>query len=30
MEVSKELLSEALGEDVRLGIYTTVDSDEEE
>lgn len=30
MEISKELLSEVLGEDVRLGIYTTVDSDEDE
>ena len=30
MEISKELLSEVLGEDVRLGIYTTVESDEDE
>ena len=30
MEISKELLSEVLGEDVRLGVYTTVDSDEDE
>ena len=30
MEVSKELLSEVLGEDVRLGVYTTVDRDEDE
>mgnify|MGYP005606538959 CR=1 FL=1 len=30
MEISKELLSEVLGEDVRLGVYTTVESDEDE
>ena len=30
MKISKELLSEVLGEDVRLGIYTTVESDEDE
>ena len=30
MNISKELLSAVLGEDVRLGIYTTVESDEDE
>ncbi len=30
MKISKELLSEVLEEDVRLGVYTTVDSDEDE
>ena len=30
MKISKELLSEVLGEDVRLGVYTTVESDEDE
>lgn len=30
MKISKELLGEVLEEDVRLGIYTTVESDEDE
>ena len=30
MKISKELLSEVLEEDVRLGIYTTAESDEDD